>query len=123
VFSIIPDFFFPYGTKLLSNITCIPSELKDIRKIIDLNINAAGGGIDPETGYSRRAMNVFHNFDFENKIKISPQSYGKNFIAGKIMSNKQKNIFTNKTSKIWFIIGMFIILIILVVIIILNYKK
>ena len=123
VFSIIPDFFFPYGTKLLSNITCIPSELKDIRKIIDLNINSVGGGIDPETGYSRRDMNVFHNFDFENKIKISPQSFGKNFIAGKIMSNKQKNIFTNKTSKIWFIIGMFIILIILVVIIILNYKK
>ena len=81
-----------------------------------------GGGIDPETGYSRRAMNVFHNFDFENKIKITTESFDKNFIAGKIMSNK-KNIFTNNSSRIWFIIGMFTILIVLVIIIILNYKN
>ena len=84
VFSIIPDFFFPYGTKLQEiPKSCISPELKQVRKIIDLNINSTGGGIDPETGYSRRVMNVFSTFDFTNKIKIYPEIF-KNFKAGKI---------------------------------------
>ena len=129
VFTIIPDFFYPYGTKIMPNVSCILAEFKEIRRIIDLNINAAGGGLDPITGYSRRAMNVFHNFDFENKIKIPPKTFDENFIAGKITSTKkniiqQKNLFINKPN--FFIIGMIVLLLIVGIILlfkILNYKK
>ena len=38
VFSIIPDFFYPYGTKILQESNCISPEFQEIRKIIDLNI-------------------------------------------------------------------------------------
>jgi hypothetical protein len=120
VFSIVPDFFFPYGT-ILDNIpkSCISPGFKKIRKIIDLNINSSGGGIDPETGYSRRAMNVFPTFDFINKIKISPEIF-KNFIAAKIKSpniiKENSLLITNKTLKknIYFFIIFFLVICILI---------
>ena len=69
VFGLVPDFFYKYGTKLDVFPSCIPPGIKDLRYIYDNNINAIGGGVDPETGYSRRAMNVFNNFDFTNNSR------------------------------------------------------
>jgi hypothetical protein len=124
VFGLVPDFFYKYGTKLDVFPSCIPSGIKDLRYIYDNNINAIGGGVDPETGYSRRAMNVFNNFDFTNKIKISPESFN-NFVAGRILTpNKNNDIIDNKvvTNK-HFSIFLFIIIIVLITVIIIILSK
>ena len=84
------------------------------------------GGIDPETGYSRRVMNVFHNIDFSSPYKNIDLVNFDNFIAGEVSLTKdiknldmiQEQISGNpKTMIIIFIIFLIIILISLVIII------
>jgi len=110
VFDVIPDLFYPYKEQIFNFKSCISEEFKNIRKIIDLNINASAGGIDPETGYSRRAMNVFNNFDFINKNKIDPTIFNENFIAGKISLPKQSSFKIKKSYYIVFFIVLAIII-------------
>jgi hypothetical protein len=124
-FDITPDLFYPYDKKIFHSDSCIPQEFREIREIIDLNINAAGGGLDPETGYSRRAMNVFNNFDFTNKYKVDPKIFHENFIAAKIsLNNEKERMFNIKdTNRSYFVIGTVIISIILVLFILFKYIK
>ena len=124
-FDITPDLFYPYDKKIFHSDSCIPQEFREIREIIDLNINAAGGGLDPETGYSRRAMNVFNNFDFTNKYKVDPKIFHENFIAAKIsLNNEKERMFNIKdTNRSYFVIGTVIISIILALFILFKYIK
>jgi hypothetical protein len=123
VFGLVPDFFYKYGTKLDVFPSCIPPGIKDLRYIYDNNINAIGGGVDPETGYSRRAMNVFNNFDFTNKIKILPKSFN-NFVAGRLTFNKKNDIKDYKVAvNKHFNIFLFICIIFLIIVIIIILSK
>ena len=69
-------------------------------------------------------MNVFNNFDFANKIKISPESFN-NFVAGRILTpNKNNDIKHNNviTNNMFLISGIVIIVLILIILIILIKK-
>lgn len=99
VFSVIPDFFYKYGTRLNNELDkyniCKNNKFLTLRDEIDSETNMIGGGIDPETGYSRRVMNVFNNIDFSSPYKNIDLINFETFTAGKISLNtdtKNKNL-------------------------------
>lgn len=126
VYSIVPDMFYKYGTIVENELSkydiCKNNEFLQLRKEIDTKDTLLAGGIDPETGYSRRVINVFNNIDFTSPykgIKIDPNK----FIAGKVSLNSNlqdiksydyKNINNNKNILILFISVIVIILIIII---------
>ena len=120
VFGMVPDFFFPSNSIYTERLKKhnFNNELKYLRNNIDNNIDIVGGGIDPETGYSRRVMNIFY-MNFKRPVPLEELqhtfSFGidnQSFIAGKIRSADNKNIMDKKYILIILFIIFFVILII-----------
>jgi cathepsin B len=101
IFSVVPDFFYPFNTKIRNELDiCKNPELKILRDEIDNNLKIVAGGIDPETGYTRRVMNTFNNIDFKSPIDYKKIIDERHFIAAYINSKKdKKNKNTEKDEK------------------------
>jgi len=88
----IPDFFYPEGYIIPGYVDTLEVENSietDKKKLENLVRNVAGG-IDPESGYSRRIMATMPWIDFTKPIKELPN--WKTFIAGKVTSQNKKNL-------------------------------
>jgi len=95
----IPDFFYPENFKLDNPGNFIWGETMEIRRerqAIDTKLTMSGGGIDPNTGYTRRIMAVKPWMDFDRPVKLKNLPNWNTFIAG-IDASPQNRIKFNKT--------------------------
>jgi hypothetical protein len=91
--SCIPDFFYPLGYKIPNELNSIETHSKS-RYDISTSLDFWAGGIDPETGYTRRAMNVRPWLNFNRPINLKDLPDWNTFIAGRDVSiEKTKNLF------------------------------
>lgn len=93
----VPDFFFPTNYPVLNYSHFIWSEDKNsinIRRDIDANTMHAGGGLDPETGYSRRIAITKPWLELKPPILVSElPNFSDDFIAAiqANMAHKRRN--------------------------------
>jgi cathepsin B len=98
VISGLPDFFYPHDYKFpLENIWAETKEIEQIRDDLDIKVVLEGGGINPETGYTRRIEVTKPWFNTSQKVLKMPE--WDTFIAGK------KDINTHKDNKTLYILG------------------
>lgn len=95
VMSATPDFFFPPGHR-----QWVPSQADTIaidreRNMIALETNIAGGGIDLETGYTRRAMSAYPWIDLSRPVALEDLPDWSNFIAGKMTPEARQKYVMN----------------------------
>jgi len=91
----LPDLFYPSTMifpkniqKLIENISPEP---RTYRMSLDYGNNEFGGGIDPRTGYTRRAQYRYTGYDFSSPLSISYliETTAIPFVAGDISSNSE----------------------------------
>jgi hypothetical protein len=113
----IPDFFYPEGyiyPNLGDFLFGETNIAKQNRTDIDTKLNIFGGGIDPQSGYSRRILSTKPWINFHRPITLKHIPDPNSFIAGQfsIQKNKKKNIFSILLLFCIFIVsGIFIFLI------------
>lgn len=81
--AMIPDFFYPSNYKFLDN--PILKELPNLveqRQQLKLLIDKVGGGIDPTTGYTKRAMITFPWLRIARPVELDNLPNWETFIAG-----------------------------------------
>jgi hypothetical protein len=82
----IPDFFFPTSyNKLDKNLKSIGSESDISRKNryeLENKLDILAGGIDPETGYTRRTMSKYPWLDWSRPVNLEDLPNLNKFIAG-----------------------------------------
>lgn len=129
--AMVPDFFFPLGYKTLQ-----PVEIKekgnilyDKEKIIINSKNVIAGGIDVETGYSKRVLSYYPFLDKTKLISLKDIPSWDTFIAGRDASYENHNNYSlSKKSikqvvyKIFITVLIIFILILITFIIKLNSK-
>lgn len=119
----VPDYFFPVDYKFPNKrkFSALESEnTKELRRDIDTGNNISFGGIDPETGYTRRVMLTNPWLDFTppinyKELPVEIQSWD-NYIAGIHSIGKKEN----KKQTIYIVIS--IIITIFIAILVLIYK-
>ena len=83
--SCLPDFFYGEDTRIGStNFSETEDMIKDREFITSDVVEVPGGGIDPETGYTRRAMIRFPYIDTRRPINLSDLPNWNTFVAGRI---------------------------------------
>lgn len=134
VISGVPDFFYPetHKTTILTKNPEWGESLKSMqqRKQVDNDLSFTAGGIDPETGYSRRVMTVMPWIDFTRPVKLSdlPDLTTSKWIAGVDASVNPKTMYQsivrtkNQREKIndgviYIVIAMLSILVIVMVVV------
>lgn len=118
IFSAVPDFFYPFNYQVRNELyLCQNNDLKKIRNEIDNNINIIGGGIEPETGYSRRVMNVFNNINFSRPIELDKLLNKDTFFAGNV------NLTSNKDTELKFSINLYLLMILIIITFIILLKS
>ena len=113
----IPDFFYPENYPLSNPAGLVWGETKEVvseRRNIDTDFSMASGGINPETGYTRRTMRDKPWIITSRPVAISDLPDRNTFIAGKIT----KDVFSRNYRKIIFftslgILGFFLCFVIL----------
>lgn len=75
-----PSFFYPLNYSL--DLPNIPSKLKEQKMLIQNRLGMTGGGIDPETGYTRRAMMVYPWLNVSRPVELDDLPNWNKFIAG-----------------------------------------
>jgi len=80
---IIPDFFFPINYPALKNQIVFKGKIEKERKKIATYIDILAGGIDPTTGYSRRAMSAMPWLNLTPPMEYYDLPDWTKFIAGK----------------------------------------
>lgn len=119
----IPDFFYPSDFKLYEpQYGYVWGETKKAikeRKELAFDYSITGGGIDSETGYTRRVLTEKPWINLARIIDIDKLPYWKTFIAGerKDKNYKKFNLF------VFFIIFLIIMFIIIYIIYIRKYSK
>ena len=113
----VPDFFYPKdyrGIATTYNWAEIDKFIKE-RKDIDWPIQTiTGGGIDPTTGYTRRAMKEYPNLILPPPIKLDQLPDWNTFIAAHVVSKKNRN---------YLILIPIVIVIVIVIILYFLHKK
>lgn len=120
VISGLPDFFYSknYALQNISNSNYIWAESKndiESRQTITNNYAVFAGGIDPETGFTRRTMITKPWFNFLKPINDSELPNWKTFIAGRDVVSKKKK-------KRFFLTFLFFVIIIVVLYLFLRNK-
>ena len=130
----IPDYFYP--TTYKSSVKFIWAESKDSatkRRDINFKLRSAGGGIDPETGYTRRVMTMYPQLNFSRPVELEDLPEWKSWVAGidagiknrikfqSIVNGKKTDIeYGNQTI---YIVGSIVgILFIMLVIVLINFN-
>jgi cathepsin B len=93
-----PDFFYPLGYKHepdtdFGELDIVPQTQLQQRIREDTGINVLAAGIEPTTGYTRKAMARLPGFDFSAPIKLSELPDFKKFIAGVDATEGQRSRF------------------------------
>ena len=100
VLALVPDLFYPFKHDVVRTKPIemehglVQKGAEDISGFTDLAI--AGGGIDTETGYTRRVMVVMPWIDFEKPINVNDIPDYKTFIAGKDSSVENRARYQEK---------------------------
>jgi len=92
-----PDFFYPLGYNLPHALPL--SETSDIIKSryeIDTNLNISSGGINPESGYTRRIMTLRPLEDYSRPVKLEDLPDWSKFVAGIDANNINRNLYLSK---------------------------
>jgi cathepsin B len=117
----IPDYFYPldFDYPVLRKFRGESKQSIEIKRNINVNLEQPAGGIDPETGYSRRISASMPWIDFNNPIDIYKLPDYTKWIAGVdvSLSNIQKNHSSKKYNS-FFIKVIFFLLILLILVII-----
>ena len=122
IFSVVPDFFYENDSlvakEIREEINC-ENRLKYLRDKINKGNDIIGGGINPETGYSRRVMNNF-KLNFNRPVSLKELPNRNFFVAGELSKNNKKyNLNSLKYLKynytIFFVLFIIIIFIILII--------
>ena len=134
--SLQPDFFNPIDFKLIQpvNLKIINSMNRlynaSIRHVIATNTNLPAGGIDIETGYSRRTMTKYPNLDLTRPVDFATN--WETFTAGKVGNTHTilKNMSVSNPASLfhpkyytWFYVLLGIIVVITIISVILLVKK
>lgn len=121
----VPDFFYPqnYFNFNQDSLFYLESEeQKQMRKDVNTQLTITGGGIDPETGYSRRAMAVKPWLDFAPPIDYKTLPYNwSGFVAGKVRSGGG-DVLENFELNSNFSVGLGIILNIIIILLLVIIK-
>lgn len=115
----IPDFFYPRGYKLphLNDKFFETHAYEKERNAIISGIGSATGGIDPETGYTRRIMSIKPWLDFSRPIELQDLPDFSQFLAGE---QEKLEIKTNHTSLFF---GIIIIILLILLILYIFFRK
>ena len=96
VFSVVPDFFYPVGYREKSHTPAETQQMKEYRDEIATQITISGGGINPQTGFSRRAMATMPWVDMSLPVPYDELPDWKPFIAGRDSTPEQRRIIRGK---------------------------
>ena len=94
-----PDFFYPLGYKLPRELPI--SETNDIIKArykIDTNLNISFGGVNPETGYTRRIMTLRPWKDYSRPVELEDLPEWSKFVAGIDSNSMNRRLYLAKIS-------------------------
>jgi len=113
----VPDFFYPFGYELTNSggFWIENPKMKETREEIFNNFTFKGGGIDPISGYSRRAMITKPWLDLKRPVSLKDIPNPNNFVAGQIIYKNRKNR-KNKFLKFEIILGIIFFILIIVII-------
>lgn len=93
----VPDYFFPLDHDVLQDYRWLETEqMIQQRKILDISPRQNAGGIDPETGYSRRIMATKPWTYFNLPVKLNDLPNNDTFIAGIDATLKNRILYQNK---------------------------
>jgi cathepsin B len=95
VMSATPDFFYPPGHRQWVPSPADTPALQRERDAIALQTNIAGGGIDLETGYTRRAMSTYPWINLSRPVPLEDLPDWGKFVAGKATPAARKAYFTS----------------------------
>lgn len=93
-----PDFFYPLGYSLPHELPV--SETSGIIKSryeINTSLDISAGGIDPETGYTRRIMTLRPWRDYSRPVELENLPDWNNFVAGVDASSNNRSLYLAKT--------------------------
>ena len=94
--SLVPDFFYPTNYPIYRNLDMeLPSSITETRRSIDTSLTTTGGGIDPTTGYTRRAMVSYPWINFNSPIKLEDLPQWDKFVAGRDADPKNRAMYMN----------------------------
>jgi hypothetical protein len=80
----VPDFFYPYGYDLASvqSYWMENPKSKEEREQLSINMSITGGGLDPESGYTRRVIITKPWVDLKRPFPLDALPDQENFVAG-----------------------------------------
>lgn len=126
VITCLPDFFYPIGTKVGNPETSETQQMKDNRSsVISEIIDIPGGGIDPETGYTRRAMIKFPYIDLKRPVRLQDLPDWDTFVAAHIDSprNQLNKLRIFNSTHYTFMFMLILVLIAFVFFLVFYFKK
>jgi len=110
---VLPDFFSPNNTKVYirNNNGNVEKSVRELRSDIYTMISATAGGIDPETGYTRRVISEMPWVNLSTPVSWEDIPKWDNFIAGKDATSngratykakiRQKNTLETRTFQVY----------------------
>lgn len=101
-----PDFFYPINYKVPHDFEWSENDVAtQTRRKVDLGIDVPGGGIDPLTGYTRRAMYTFSGIDFSPEITIDQlpdfNTFNASTLSSSLSSLQPKSKSSSPLSSYW----------------------
>ena len=84
----IPSFFYPYNYKL--DLPEVPELLRKQKNELLAKLSVTGGGIDNETGYTRRVMNTYPWLNFTTPVALDDLPNWYTFLAGRDCSTLER---------------------------------
>lgn len=93
----VPDFFYPLGYTLPHHLPVLETEaiIKSRHEIVT-SLDVSAGGINPETGYTRRIMTIRPWKDYSRPVPLETLPDWSKFIAGIDANHKNRNLFLTK---------------------------
>ena len=93
-----PDFFYPLGYILPQELPVAEtSGIVKARYEINTSVDITAGGIDPETGYTRRIMTLRPWRDYSRPVELENLPNWSTFVAGKDSNEKNRSLYLAKT--------------------------
>lgn len=130
----IPNFFYPENYEL--NLTDEPDFFEKQREKMTLSLKTIGGGIEPTTGYTRRAMITYPWLTFSRPIDLEDLPVWSAFIAGidaspynrvryqsVIKKRNDETRYGHQTNVIYIVVMAILIIVAIVVLFLLCKKK
>jgi hypothetical protein len=127
IFTGIPDFFTRGGLPNLYEWG--DSKFQSQMSWVEDDVSATAGGIDPETGYTRRIMDIFPGLNYTRPLPLKNIPDFKTFIAGKEsaslnqVQSVNKNTQNNKLFSVFLIVLIILFSLVIIFIIILFMRK